>query len=113
MLAKVFVRSRLAQEVEKSDGPNGLFAARLARCGIDPALSRCKSAALLFKPATPLNPIASVGVEDPGLNGLVEGVGRDVLEIRPAAGVLSKFKPGAGEKPSRDGRVPARVLPRM
>ena len=53
----------------------------------------------------------SVGVEDPGLNGLVDGVGLEVLGARPGGVVPSRFRPGAGGNPKRDGRVPARALP--
>jgi hypothetical protein len=54
-----------------------------------------------------VKPLISVGVDGPGLNGLVEGVGREVL----GSSVDWGFKPGsgaAGEK--REGNVPALVL---
>lgn len=51
-------------------------------------------------------PVASVGVWLPGLNGLVEGVGRDVFGINGDC-ALSPFSPAVGE--NLEGNVPARV----
>lgn len=51
--------------------------------------------------------MTSVGVPGPGLNGLVEGVGRDVFGRSDEDGIRLPVTP-AGEK--RDGRVPARAL---
>ena len=51
-----------------------------------------------------------MGVIEPGLNGLVDGVGLEVLEITPGAVGAREVSP-AGE--NRDGNVPARVLPRV
>ncbi len=57
------------------------------------------------------NPRGSLGVVAFGLNGLVEGVGLEVFGIRPIEFVLGRTVRPAGEK--REGRVPARALPRM
>jgi hypothetical protein len=73
---------------------------------MDPALSRESRADLAAALALRAEkPVVSVGVPGPGLNGLVEGVGREVLgrsedPIRPG---------GAAEGEKRDGRVPARA----
>jgi hypothetical protein len=49
-----------------------------------------------------------IGVPDPGLNGLVDGVGRDVFETSTDCGFKAP-SPAAGE--NLDGKVPARVRP--
>lgn len=45
----------------------------------------------------------------PGLNGLVDGVGREVLETSTDCGFKAPPSPAAGE--NREGKVPALVLP--
>jgi len=85
MLVNVLVLSRLlAQLVENSEGPNGFEfdGNRLVRCGIEPALKRDSKADLAAEDAPEESPGGSVGVCVPGLNGLVEGVGREVLGSR-------------------------------
>lgn len=53
-----------------------------------------------------MKPVLLVGVPGPDLNGLVEGVGRDVRGRREAP----DSKPGgAAEGEKREGRVPARA----
>jgi hypothetical protein len=47
---------------------------------------------------------------EPGLNGLVDGVGLEVLGVRAATVGFSR--PGLPAVVKREGRVPARVLPR-
>lgn len=111
MLARVFDLSRFAQLLEKRDCPKGLPVARLARCGMDPARSLDKRAALLLRAAELENPIGSLGLFEFGLNGLVEGVGLDVLGMRPGGGPPSRPKPGAGGRPNLDGNVPALARP--
>jgi len=84
MLVKVVPRSRPEpQPEEKREEPKGLKEfAKVARCGIDPALSLDKRAevdaelfcCLLSKPL-------SFKFIDTGLKGLVDGVGRDVFGI--------------------------------
>lgn len=49
-----------------------------------------------------------LGVPDPGLNGLVVGVGRDVFETSTDCGFRAP-NPAAGE--NLEGNVPARVRP--
>ena len=110
MLCKVLLRSRLlAQFDEKIEEPNGddVVGRRAARCGIEPALSRERRAD--FAAAGLLGPNAelSVGVPGPGLNGLVDGVGRDVLGRSEDCGMSPVGAP-AGE--NREGKVPARAL---
>ena len=50
------------------------------------------------------------GVIEPGLNGLVEGVGLEVLDMSTDCGFRAP-RPAAGE--NREGSVPALVLPRV
>ena len=73
---------------------------------MEPALSRESAERLPI--SLPAKPGKAPGVVEPGLNGLVEGVGRDVFEIKYDCGFKAP-KPAAGEK--RDGSVPALVLP--
>lgn len=62
-------------------------------------------AAALVDPSA-LKPDTSVGVPEPDLKGLVEGVGRDVLGRSDEADISPG---GAAEGENRDGRVPARA----
>ena len=80
MLVRVDARSRPELQLEVNrEFPNGLEVPRkLDRWGIEPALSLDSKAALLELLGGPLFG-ASTGVEE-GLKGLVEGVGREVLE---------------------------------
>ena len=48
---------------------------------------------------------------DPGLNGLVDGVGREVFDTSTDCGFSAPPSPAAGE--NLEGSVPARVLPRV
>lgn len=110
MLVNVLVRSRLlAQLVENRDGPNGFEADgnRLDRCGIEPALNRDSKADLAAAEVPGASPGGSAGVFTPGLNGLVEGVGREVLGGRDVW-ALSPLLTPPGE--NFEGNVPARVL---
>src|ERR1700744_6384320 len=81
----------------------------LARWGMEPARRRCKSVALLARAPAAAKPRTS-GVVEPGLNGLVDGVGLDVLGVRAATVGFSR--PGLPAVVKREGRVPARVRPR-
>lgn len=93
--------------MENKDGPNGLLLVELMRfeCwGIEPALSLDNRAVLFALPATAL-PVSTPDIG--GRNGLVDGVGRDVLGGNgcwraPPLGVPT------GEK--REGTVPALAL---
>ena len=78
---------------------------------MDPARSLDNKADLLseFKPAAP---IRSVGSLTPGLNGLVDGVGREVFDPKIPDEVKDIVPLAVIGMPRRDGRVPARVRPR-
>ena len=83
ILVNVVARSRPeAQLLEKRDGPNGLDDPRkFTRWGMDPARRRERAAG----PLTTGFAVVGLGAvsmpETPGgRNGLVEGVGREVLE---------------------------------
>lgn len=90
--------------------PKGLLdGANPGRCGMEPALKRDKSDALLAWSEKPPLIALVLGVLDPGLNGLVDGVGREVLETRTDWG-FNAPSPAVGE--NLDGSVPARVRPR-
>jgi hypothetical protein len=80
----------------------------LARWGMEPARKRWRSVALLARAPAAANPRTS-GVAEPGLKGLVDGVGREVLGVRAATVGFSRPGPPAVVK--REGSVPARVLP--
>ena len=82
------------------------------RCGIDPARKRDRSEFLpRSAPAYPPGKLPGVpGVIEPGLNGLVDGVGREVFDTSTDCG-FSAPSPAAGE--NLDGSVPALVLPRV
>jgi hypothetical protein len=77
---------------------------------MEPARSRDSKADLAAEllALLPAKPEFSVGVPWPGLNGLVEGVGRDVLGIKEEDGMGNK-PPGAAEGEKREGKVPARA----
>src|SRR5256885_8514549 len=107
MLVSVDARSRPELQLEaNSELPNGLEVPRkFARCGIDPARSLDRRAALLALFGGPLFDI-SAGVE-PVLKGLVDGVGRDVLERSDCCCTLTPLIVPTGE--NLDGTVPARV----
>lgn len=83
MLVRVVVLSRLGpQFVEKSEFPNGLEDPRkFDFCGIEPARSRDKRAALVELAASKLDAGSGADVIC-GLNGLVDGVGREVFESK-------------------------------
>jgi hypothetical protein len=83
MLARVEVLSRLGpQFVEKSEFPKGFEDPRkLDRCGIDPARNRDNNAALVEVAASSLDGASVVDVVG-GLKGLVDGVGREVLDSK-------------------------------
>jgi hypothetical protein len=101
MLVKVVARSLpVPQFVEKSEVPNGVDdPRRLVRCGMDPARSR--DIALEFD----ILPESIMDIEG-GLNGLVEGVGLEVLDKKDC-GTLTPLSVPTGEK--REGTVPARA----
>lgn len=111
MLWRVLLRSRLlVQPVEKIELPNGEVdgGRNPGRWGIEPARRRERradlAAALLAVAA--VKPVLSVGVPGPGLNGLVDGVGRDVFG---RSDEVDMSPPGAAEGEKREGRVPARA----
>lgn len=82
MLASVVARSRPDDQfVEKTDGPNGLVLfRRLGRCGIEPA--RRRDSRTVFDSVPGADTIEdSTPVVFCGRNGLVDGVGLEVLEM--------------------------------
>lgn len=111
MLARVLARSRLDDQwVEKSEGPKGLLddPKMFVRCGMDPALSRDNVVPLPPTPTVAVCEVDSTPDNPGGLKGLVDGVGREVLDSRDCCDRLLPFKePTPG---NRDGMVPARVL---
>lgn len=80
MLASVDARSRPELQLEvKSELPNGLdVPTKFDRCGIDPARSLDSKAALLELLGGPLLEVSAD--TETGLKGLVDGVGREVLD---------------------------------
>lgn len=111
MLWSVLLRSRLlVQPAEKMELPKGETAGgkKPGRCGIEPARRRDRRAdlAAAFVEPSAAKLLFSAGAPEPGLKGLVDGVGREVLGRSDEAG----SKPGgAAEGENRDGRVPARA----
>ena len=106
MLASVEVRSRPdAQFVENTEGPNGVLVEYWLRCGIEPARSRDKRAALFDELWSPISPRLGDGL----LKGLGEGDGLEVFAISDGSGPspASPLLKPPGEK--RDGTVPARA----
>jgi hypothetical protein len=106
ILVSVDARSLLELQFEvNNEFPNGLEdPTRLDRCGIDPARSLDSKAALLELFGGPLfdNSVDS----EVGLKGLVDGVGRDVLDRSDCCTMTPLIVP-TGE--NLDGTVPARV----
>jgi hypothetical protein len=104
ILASVDVLSRpAAQFVENTDGPNGPATLEYwLRCGIEPARSLDRSAALLAVFCSAMSPRFGEGL----LKGLGEGVGRDVFATSDGKAPSPLLAP-PGEK--RDGTVPARA----
>ena len=84
MLARVTILSRLGpQLLEKSEFPNGLEdPGKFDLCGIEPARKRDNSAALVELGASSLAEVVSAAEVTGGLKGLVDGVGREVLESK-------------------------------
>jgi hypothetical protein len=80
MLVRVDARSRPELQLEvNNELPNGLeVPTKFDRCGIEPARNLDSKAALLELFGGPLLEV-SVDIEE-GLKGLVEGVGREVLD---------------------------------
>jgi len=107
MLVKVAALARLFQVVEKGDCPGRKVEPPniLARCGMLPARSLESRAEVLADAGALLNAFSEADVE-PGLNGLVEGVGREVFDVRRA--MFGALLVTVGE--IREGRVPARPL---
>lgn len=105
MLASVDVRSRPeAQFDEKTDTPNGEVALLYwLRCGIEPARNLDRSAALWELADSNSN--AKFGEGD--LNGLGDGVGREVLLATIEGMGPRPFAAPPGE--NLDGTVPARA----
>lgn len=105
MLARVDVRSRPAEDqfVEKTEGPNGPAGPvkYWLRCGIEPARNRDKRAELLARFCCSL---ISPSDGDGDLNGLCEGVGREVFATSDGRGPKAFVAP-PGE--NLDGTVPA------
>ena len=106
ILVSVDARSLLELQFEvNSEFPNGFEdAIRLDRCGIDPARSLESKAALVELFGGPLFNVSVDSVV--GLKGLVDGVGRDVLD-RSDCCRLTPLSVPTGE--NLDGTVPARV----
>ena len=106
MLVSVDARSRPEAQLEvNKEFPKGVeVVTKFDRCGIEPALSLDSKAALLELFGGPLFG-ASADAEE-GLKGLVDGVGRDVLE-RSDCWMLTPLIVPTGE--NLDGTVPARV----
>ena len=91
--------------MEKSEEPKGLAGlATLALCGIEPARRRDRSVEVDGEAAVLASSVDSDAVER-GLNGLVEGVGREVFGTS-GCNALGAVKPFPGE--NLDGTVPAR-----
>lgn len=110
MLVKVVARSRPdAQLVENTEGPNGFEEPKklFGRCGIEPARKRDKTAVLGPAPEVTVLPLVSIPDRPGGRNGLVDGVGLDVLDIRDGAWDVALRVPTGG---NRDGTVPALAL---
>lgn len=106
MLASVDVRSRLpgAQFEEKTDMPKGEVPLPYwLRCGIEPARNRDKRAALWELACSGSPPRFGDG----DLNGLGDGVGREVLFATMVGRGPRPLAAPPGEK--RDGTVPARA----
>lgn len=109
MLWSVLALSRpVLHDEENRPDPKGLvFETKLERWGIEPALSRESRADFAFAELALPKEVPSVGVAVPGLNGLVEGVGREVF------GRSEGWDPIPGSEPAGenlDGKVPALAL---
>lgn len=106
MLVKVVPRSLpVPQLVEKREVPKGVDEpSKLVRCGIDPARRRDCSRAWVALAADVL--VESMTGIPGGRNGLVDGVGREVLERRDCC-TFTPLIVATGE--NRDGTVPARA----
>lgn len=106
----VVARSRpVDQLVENKDGPNGLEdPSKPGRCGIEPALRRDNIVVLppLFAVAV-LAPDSTL-VTPGGRKGLVDGVGREVLDRYDCCCTFTPLSVSTGE--NREGTVPARAL---
>lgn len=110
MLVKVVARSRPeAQFVENTEGPKGLEEPRklFDLWGIDPARSRDKTAVLGPGPEVAVLPLVSMPDNPGGRNGLVDGVGLEVLEMKDCGWEDGVKDAGGG---NRDGTVPALAL---
>ena len=107
MLVKVAARARLFQVVEKGDCPVRKVEPPkiLARCGMLPARSLESRADVPADAGALLKAFSEAEVE-PGRKGLVEGVGREVFEVRRA--MFGALLVTVGEM--REGKVPARPL---
>lgn len=104
MLFRVAARARPDPHDEPNvdEGPNTFDGpSMLARCGILPARRRERRVAALGVFAGAL--LNAVSAAEPGLNGLVDGVGLEVLEVMFV--FMLAMLPGAD---MREGRVPAR-----
>lgn len=100
------VRSRPeAQFVEKTEGPKGPATEYWLRCGIDPARNLDNKAELLALDAL-ISPISPIEDGEGDLNGLGDGVGREVLATSVGRAPIPFVTP-PGE--NRDGTVPARA----
>lgn len=106
----VVARSRpVDQFVENKDGPKGLDdPSRLGRCGMEPALRRESIVGLLAAFAVAGLGAVSIPVTPGGRKGLVDGVGREVLDIYDGCCIFTPLTAPTGEK--REGTVPARAL---
>lgn len=109
MLVKVVARSRpVDQFVENKDGPKGPPPpSRLLRWGIEPARSREIMAGLGAPAEVVTFAVVSIPGTPGGLNGLVEGVGRDVCDMY---GCWSSISLRVAMGGNREGTVPARAL---
>lgn len=109
MLVSVVARSRpVDQLVEKSDGPKGFDEPRRpGLCGIEPA--RRRDNAVVLPPLLAVAGLVPESIpETPGgLKGLVDGVGREVLD-RKDCWTFTPLSGPTGE--NREGTVPALAL---
>lgn len=107
ILLRVAARARVLPQLEPNELPKTLDWPRmLVRCGMLPARSLDRSAAVpgFVDDWALLKALSAADAEvEPGLNGLVDGVGLDVLD---AVLVLMLVMPPGAE--ILEGRVPAR-----
>ena len=108
MLARVEVLSRLGpQLVEKSEFPKGFEdPMTFVLCGMEPALNLDSNAAFVELAAISLDGTSVADVFG-GLKGLVDGVGREVLDNEDCCPLMPFIVPTGG---NLEGTVPALAL---